>query len=377
MQKLVIMCSMKKFIVLAVSFFLLISVGFFFINSYGNDSKTVYEPAKIGIILNGTIDDHSYSQSHYDGLKLAMETFGNASLTCKEYVESGTPFLKAVDELVSSGCRIIIANSFNYTTDIYLAADKYLYVYFFHASGLGKRANLTTFFGRMYQVRYLTGIVAGLQTKTGRIGYVASFPIDEVNRGINAFTLGVRLVNPEAQVFVEWSGSWLEEAGNRIAAQNLIFEKHVDILTVHTDSLVPLEEAEKNGVWTIGYNFDNASLYPSTYLTGAVWNWQEFYKVKIVECMGGKLRGGHFWNGIEKNIVTMTPLTDNVSNKDNVQYIVTQEMKKMYVNNRDIFFGPIYDNKGNLRVPDGCCLTDDAILSDFKWYVQGVVTGGL
>lgn len=91
--------------------------------------------------------------------------------------------------------------------------------------------------------------------------------------------------------------------------------------------------------------------------------------------MGGKLRGGHFWNGIEKNIITLTPLTDNVQNKDKVQYLVTREQKKMSVNNSDIFFGPIYDNKGVLRVPEGCCLTDYAILNDFKWYVQGVRIG--
>ncbi len=374
-EKRCIIYDMKKVFVFAGCFFLLVFAGIFFINFYEDSFEHAYDNAKIGIILNDTITDRSYSQAHYDGLKAALSTFKNASLVCKENVASGAHFITAVDELVASGCRIIVANSYNYTADVYQVADKYPYVYFFHASGLGKRSNLTTFFGRMYQVRYLTGIVAGMQTKTNKIGYVAAFPIDEVNRGINAFTLGVRLVNPDAEVFVEWSGSWLDEESNRTAALKLIFEQNVDVMTMHTDTLIPLEEADKNDVWVVGYNFDNENMFPATYLTGAVWNWKEFYRTKIVECMGGKLRGGHFWNGIEKNIITLTPLTDNVQNKDKVQYLVTREQKKMSVNNSDIFFGPIYDNKGVLRVPEGCCLTDYAILNDFKWYVQGVRIG--
>ncbi|MCR5763799.1 MAG: BMP family ABC transporter substrate-binding protein [Treponema sp.] len=363
---------MRKVLVLAGSFFFLVFAGLFFINFYESSSESKDNNVKIGIILNGTVKDHSYSQSHYEGLKAAVKNLKNVSITYKENIESGANFLSCVENLVKSGCRIIIANSYNYAYDIELASSKYPYVYFFHASGLGNRANLTTFFGRMYQVRYLTGIVAGMQSDSGRIGYVAAFPIDEVIRGINAFTMGVRLVNPEAQVFVEWSGSWIEAGNNRRATQKLISEKEIDVLAIHTDSLVPLEEASEKDIWTIGYNYDNESMFTSTYLTGAVWNWTEFYKVKIPECIGGKLRGGHFWNGIEKRIVTLSPLTDNVKNKDEVQKILDREQKKMDVNNYDIFFGPIYDNAGNLRVPEGCCLTDESLLDDFNWYVQGV-----
>lgn len=367
--------GMKKLFILAAGFFFLVFAGMFFINFYDESPENVYTNSKVGLILNGTIDDRSYSQSHYDGLKVALEGAKDIVFVYKENISNGEPFIAAVDELVTAGCRIIIANSYNYTEDLYKATDKYPYVYFFHASGLGKRPNLTTFFGRMYQVRYLTGIVAGMQTKTGKIGYVAAFPIDEVNRGINAFAMGVRLVNPDAEVFVEWSDSWLDEGANRLATQKLIFEKGIDVLTVHTDTLVPFEEADKNGIWTIGYNFDNEKLFPETYLTGAVWNWQEFYKEKIFELISGKLRGGYFWNGIEDGIVMLTNLTDNVADKERVQYIVSRELKKILVNNRDIFFGPIYDNNGELRVPDGCCMTDEAILRDFNWYVEGVKIG--
>ena len=365
---------MKRTFIFAICFFLLILLGMVIINFHVDFQEKLPEESKVGLILYGSSNDRSFSQAHYEGVRDAVLNINGLELIYRENVVSGGAFLDTVDELVNSGCRIIIATSYNYSDSIKVAADTYPYVYFFHAAGTYSQSNLTSFFGRMYQIRYLTGIVAGLQTKTGEIGYVAAFPIDEVNRGINAFMLGVSRVNPGAKVFVEWSGSWLNGGANRNAAERLIANHSIDVLSMHTDSLAPLEVAEKHSIYSIGYNFDNEMQFRSTYLTSAVWDWKEFYKPKISECLVGKLRGGHCWNGMETNIIRMTPLTDNVSNKDKVQYFLDWEIKKILVNNCDVFFGPIYDTDGNLRVPEGSCLTDESILNDFKWYVKGVCT---
>lgn len=361
---------MKKVVAFIVSFLFLVVVGILLITVYGEFPYFPEKKTNIGIILNGYIDDKSYSQSHYDGLKSSLRDF-DIDIIYKENVSAGEEFFKAVEDMVKNDCRIIIANSFNYTDYVSQVAEKYPEIYFFHASGIEKKVNLTSFFGRMYQPRYLSGIVAGLQTKTNEIGYVAAFPIDEVNRGINAFMLGVSLVNPDAKVFVEWTGSWEDDNANCKAAERLIASRNIDVLTMHTDSLGPMKVADLNHIWTVGCNFDNSDSFDNC-LTSVVWNWQEFYKVMIPKCLAGKLRGGYFWNGLETNMVRLTDLSDDVINKNYVQAIVDKETERIAVNNWDVFFGPIYDNAGNLRIPYGCCPTDETILNDFKWYVKGV-----
>jgi len=251
------------------------------------------------------------------------------------------------------------------------AAEKYPEIYFLHATGTGSDKNMSTYFGRIYQIRYLCGIVAGLQTETNEIGYVAAFPIPEVNRGINAFTLGVRSVNSEATVYVSWTYSWHDDTSAAEATNKLLDNHNIDVLTMHSDSLMPLEIAEERGVMSIGYNYDNSRNYPETYLTAAVWDWEEFYTPIILKCLQGKFEGKHYWEGIDTGMVSLAPLTDKVN--DETEAIVLQEMERISSGTYDVFYGPIYDNEGNLRVEEGECMTDNAMLNEFDWYVEGVV----
>jgi len=216
----------------------------------------------------------------------------------------------------------------------------------------------------------LSGIVAGLLTTTNEIGYVAAFNISEVNRGINAFTMGVRLVNPDATVHVEWCGSWTDDNMAAAATNKLIESHNIDVLTMHTDSLAPLEVAEKNKIWSIGYNTDNSSLFPDTYLTAPVWEWEYFYKQRIEECKYNQFTGKHYWEGMETGVVSLAPFTDNV--KPEISAIVENEKKRIETGTYDVFYGPIRDNKGNLRIKDGESMTDDEMLNAFDWFVEGV-----
>lgn len=360
---------MKKVFIIAAIIVIAIIAGIFVINIYEADTEVTGTTTKVGLILNGSKEDKSWCQSHYEGLQKTAEEL-NLAIICKEYA-TGEMISELIDELVEAGCEIIVANSFEFGDGVELAAEKYPEVYFFHATGVGEGRNLSSYFGRMYQIRYLSGIVAGLQTKTNEIGYVAAFPISEVNRGINAFTLGVRSVNPAATVYVSWTNSWIddEEAGR--ATNRLIDAHDIDVLAMHTDSVRPLDIAENRGVMSIGYNVDNSKYYPDTYLTAAVWDWEKFYTPNILRCLQGKFEGHNYWEGIETGIVSLAPFTHNVS--DGIAKVVNEAVTQLNGGTFDVFYGVVADNEGNIRVAKEESMTDKAMLNEFDWYVEGVV----
>lgn len=361
---------MKKIMITIFVFISIIIFGMFVIRNNQKDTNITKKQTKVGFILNGKVDDKSWGQSHYNGMERIKKEL-NLDVIYKEDVPEDDGCIETIEELVKDGCEIIICDSFGYGNAEITCAKKYPEVYFFHATGVENASNLSTYFGRIYQMRYLTGVVAGLQTKTNEIGYVAAFPIAEVNRGINAFTLGVRAVNPDAKVYVEWSNSWGDDKANGDATRRLIEKQNIDVLAMHMDSVVPLEIAEEEGIWTIGYNIDNSENFPNTFLTAPVWNWEKFYEPRIRECLQGKFQGKSYWEGVETGIIGIAPLSKNV--EAGIAQKVEKENERLESKTFDVFYGPIYDNKGNLKIPEGESMTDDAMLNDFFWYVEGVV----
>ncbi|MBR6638334.1 MAG: BMP family ABC transporter substrate-binding protein [Lachnospiraceae bacterium] len=360
---------MKKVCIIAGIIIVAIIAGIFVIKINETDTEVTDKTTKVGLILNGSKADKNWCQSHYEGLNKTAEEL-NLAITCKEYV-TDKELVSLVDELVADGCEIIVANSIEFGAAIEAAAEKYPEIYFFHATGVGVGRNLSSYFGRIYQIRYLCGIVAGLQTETNEIGYVAAFPIPEVNRGINAFTLGVKKVNPDATVYVRWTNSWIDDDATGDATTALLDAHNIDVLAMHTDSVRPLDIAESRGVETIGYNVDNSEFYPGTYLTAAVWDWEKFYTPNILKCLQGKFEGYHYWEGIDSGMISLAPFTEKV--KDDTQAIVDRETELLKSGTFDVFYGEIVDNKGNVRIAANESMTDNALLNEFDWYVEGVV----
>ncbi len=361
---------MKKILMTIVTFACVIVAGILWIRINQQETDITKTQTKVGFILNGLVSDHSWGESHYNGMEISAKEL-NLNVVYKENVPENESCKESIEELIADGCKIIICNSFGYGTWELECAKEHPEVYFFHATGVEQSDNLATFFGRIYQMRYLRGIVAGMQTETNEIGYVAALPIAEVNRGINAFTLGVRLVNPEATVYVKWSDSWTGEEENAKATEELLEELDIDVLAIHTDASSPLEIADGNGIWTIGYNVDNSQRFPNTYLTAPVWHWEYFYEPRILECLQGKFLGAHFWEGVETGIVDLEPFTEKV--KPGIAEKVEEERSRLMSGTFDVFYGPIMDNEGNIRVKEGQSMTDNAMLNDFFWYVEGVV----
>lgn len=356
---------MKKLVyaVLAVIAFLM--CGIYYVTRDESASKTV----KIGIVNDGPNNDRSWCQSHNEGAIAAAKGLP-VELDIRESVIQDDSCKAVFEDLINKGCGLIIASSYNYGPYLREVSEKHPDVKFVHSGGDTISKNISTCFGRIYQIRYLTGIVAGLQTKTNKIGYVAAFPINEVNRGINAFALGVRKVNPEAKIYVSWCKSWEndEKASN---AFKKLDKYDIDVLAVHTNSVAPLKLAEEKGIWTIGYHYNNADMFPKTYLTAAVWDWQRIYRSIFLRYANGRFTSKQFWEGVETGAAKLAPLTDKVA--AGTGRVIYREQELMSSNKFDVFYGPIKDNKGNLKVKAGQNITDDKLLHDFGWYVEGVV----
>ena len=340
---------MKKVLIIAVVIITAIIAGVLLINIYEADTEVTKDTTKVGMIMNSTADDRNWGQSHKEAIATTAQEL-NLETLFRENVTADT-FAETVDELVDKGCEIIIANSLTFDKLIVEAAEKYPDIYFLHAAGGETRRNLSTYFGRIYQIRYLCGIVAGLQTKTNEIGYVAAMPVSEVNRGINAFALGVREVNPDANVYVSWTHSWADDNDAAEATEALFNAHDIDVMTVHSDSNMPLQMAEERGVYSIGYNVDNSEHYPETYLAAAVWDWENFYTPCILKCLQGKFEGENYWLGIDTGTVSLSQFTDNVD--EGIYDIVNSHADKLRSGTFDVFYGPIRDNEGNIRVAEG------------------------
>lgn len=361
---------MKRIVSVFGAILLAIVVGILVVQEQKKETDITLEKTKVVMLMNGSHDDHSWGESHYNAMTKVSQKLNLAMEYIENVPEDSTAEL-LMEKHIANGAKIVICNSFGFGTHELNVAARHPEVKFFHATGVSTSPNMSTFFGRIYQMRYLSGIVAGLKTKTNEIGYVAAFDIPEVVRGINAFTLGVQKVNPDAKVFVSWSRSWVDEKLSTDATNDLIAKHNIDVMTVHTDALTPYEIAEKNNVWIIGYNLDNGKRFPKRFLTAPVWQWENFYEPRILEVLQNKFVGRKYWLGAESGMIGLAPMTEHVS--DSIRQIVDAEMERLTSGTFDVFYGPVMDNQGTVRIEAGESMTDVDMLENFNWYVKGVV----
>lgn len=361
---------MKKIIGLVVLVFVFLSIVILAFASAVSSDREYVVTGKIGLILNSSKSDLSWNQTHYEGIVSTAKKL-NCEYMVEENVRPDEECIAVIEKFVNEGCKIVVASSFEFGPAIQKMADKYPNVCFFHATGLVTKRNLTTYFGRIYQMRFLSGIIAGLQTQSNKVGYIAAKPISEVNRGINAFTLGVRLVNPRAEVCVVFCDSWFDDISAENATYKLLSQvPDIDVLAMHTDSQRVLQIAEEKGIWSIGYNRDNSDLYPKTFLTAPVWNWEAFYYPQFDSVYMGKFMGNNYWCEEETGMIGLGKLSENIPLKNKV--VMLDYWQKFQNGLFDVFYGEIYDNKGVLRVSKGESIPDQILLNEFDWYVAGV-----
>ncbi len=305
---------------------------------------------------------------HDEGRKYLEQQLPWVKTTYRENVQEGDA-CEVIRDLCNQGYDVIFTTIFAFMDATLNAARNYPDVIFEHCSGYKTAENMGTYFGRMYQVDYLSGLIAGKMTKSNYIGFVAPFSTPEVVRGINAFTIGVREVNPEAEVHVIWINAWFDPVKETSAAETFI-ANGADIIVSGSDSPGAMRAAEKAGKYAIGYNRDMADFAPKAVLTSRIWHWGPYY-VRVLEAVHGRTwKSEKYWGGMDDGIVALAPYGQMVT-EDIKEYVEKTELKILN-GTYDPFMGPLYDRDGNLMVKEGQELSDSDKLS-IQWFVKGVV----
>ena len=322
-------------------------------------------------ILVGPVGDAGWNWAHNQGRQYAEAETGATALFVESVPEVAEDFKSvAIDFIENEGADVIFGTSFGYMDPMLELADEYPDVVFEHASGFKMNdSNFGNFFGRMYQPRYLSGLAAGAMTETGNIGYVAAFPIPEVIRGINAFTLGVRAANPDAQVHVNWTFTWFDPPVEGDTAKALL-EAGADVIAMHQDSTAAGTAAQDAGARWVAYNSDMSVFAPDAWITAPVWNWGPRYAAIINAVADGSYAPGAYWGGMDDGIVGLAPLADDVP--ADVVELIDSTAESIVSGSWDVFTGPINDQDGNVRVADGETMDDGSMLG-MDWFVEGVV----
>jgi basic membrane protein A len=248
-------------------------------------------------------------------------------------------------------------------------ANDFPNVYFGHCSGYKRAENMSTYFGKVYQARYLSGIAAGYRTKANKIGYVAAYPIPEVIRGINAFTLGVQSVNPDATVEVIWTSTWYDPAVEKQGAIELL-NKGCDVIAQHQDTTAPQIAAQERGAFAVGYNVSTPNAAPKAYLTAPLFHWEVFYVDDVNHVIDGTWQSRAYWEGFSNGTVSLDDLTAN--NDPRAAGAVDKARDAIKAGTLEPFTGPLSDQSGAVKVPGGIKMTDDEIWN-MGWFVKGVI----
>lgn len=327
------------------------------------DAKT-----KVAFVYVSSANDGGYSYSHDLGRAYVAKNMPNLDITVMEAVPEGADAERVINQLAAQGNKIIFTTSFGYMDPTQNVAKKFPDVTFLHCSGYKTAPNVGTYFGRIYESRYISGIVAGKTTKTNVIGYVAAFPIPEVVRGINAFTLGAQSVNPDVKVQVIWTNTWYNPATEKQAAITLL-DNGADVIAQHQNTPGPQQAAEEKGKYGIGYNVDMSQAAPKASLTSAVWNWGPYYVNTIKQILDGKWKSGAYWGGMSDKVVDIAPYGTAVT--ADTKKLADEAKAKITEGKLNIFTGPLKDQAGTVKAASGTALTDEELLK-MDWFVQGV-----
>lgn len=325
---------------------------------------------KVAFVYVGPIGDAGWTKRHDDGRKALEQALGDKVETSfVESVAEGQTSERVFEQLARQGNKLIFGTSFGYMDQMLAVAKNFPDVTFMHATGFKTADNMGTYFGAAEEARYLSGIVAGKATKNGKIGYVAAFPIPEVLRGINAFTLGVRSVNPTATVQVTWTSTWFGPDIEKQAAEALL-DSGADLIAQHQDTPAPGEAAQAKGAKWVGYNDDMSRFASNAWLTGPMWDWGPFYTKTAEQVLDGTWKSEQYYGNMADGLVQMAPFGASVdqATKD----LIDDKQEAIIGGSFKPFTGPIKDQRGTERIAAGKSATLEELLS-MDYFVEGVV----
>lgn len=336
------------------------------------------EDIKVGVIhIGDPADGSGYSYGHDIGIVEMQNNLGleDSQIIRKNSVNDADPTMteNAMRECIEEGANIIFATSFGYMDTCEALAEEFPDVIFCHASGYKSNStNFSNYFGRIYQARYLSGIVAGLKTQTNKLGYVAAMGKEnaEVTGGLNAFAMGAASVNPDAEVYVKVTNSWLSPTEETNAAIALIAEG-CDIIAQHCDTANPQLEAEKAGIWGIGYNSDMSKDAPNATLTSVMWDWGVYYTKSVQAAIDGTWTSEIYFGGMDEEFVYIEPLNEDLIAEGTAE-AVEAARNQIVSKGFNVFDGEIETNEGTIVGSAGSTLDDATITGGINWYYKNV-----
>ncbi|WP_416545961.1 BMP family ABC transporter substrate-binding protein [Limnohabitans sp. DCL3] len=328
------------------------------------------EPIKAGFVYVSPITEAGWTRQHDEGRKLVEKALGDqVKTTFVADVPEGADAERVIRDLAQQGHQIIFTPSFGYMEPTLKVAKDFPNIKFESVTGFKTAPNVAASNARYYEGRYLAGIAAGRMTKSHVAGYVAGFPIPEVLQGINAFTLGMRSVNPQATVKVVWLNAWFDPPKEREAAMAL-FNQDVDVIAFHTGSTAVMAAAQERGKMAVAYHSDMRRVAPDAQIIAVTHQWGDYYMARVKAVLAGQWKSGSVWGGVKDGMIRVGDFGPKVPKA--VQDEILTQQKAVGTGRLQPFAGPILDNEGKPVLPAGQTLSDAQILN-MNYLVQGVV----
>ena len=327
------------------------------------------EKLKIGFIFVGSQKDLGYNQAAAEGSQYLEKVFDDVEILRSENIPETADVQAVEEQMIREGATIIFATSFGYSGPTKDIIEKHPEVMFFHMGDLEHFENYGSFFGNIWQLEYTAGQVAGKTSKSGKLGFIAAFPIPQTLLNVNAFHLGARSVNPDIETTFVLTSDWCDPAKQATAVKTMV-DAGVDVLTQHQDCTKTIvEAAEREGIFVTGYHQDASPAAPNAWLTGAAWNWGPVYAELVSEIRNGTYRSSVILAGLEAGWVKLSPFGSFVPEDVKQQALATVE--SMRNGSFQPFTGPIKDQDGTVRVAAGVTLTD-AELQTIDYLLEGI-----
>ena len=325
---------------------------------------------KVAFVYVSPANEEGWSTQHELARQAVQQKFGDKIET--KFIESvpeNADAERVLRDLANQGNKLIFATSFGYMNSVMKVAKEFPGVKFEHATGYKTAENVSNYSGRFYEARYLAGKLAGATTKTNVIGYVAALPIPEVLQGINAFTLGVRSVNPKAEIRVVWTSAWYDPGKEADATKSLIGQQ-CDVITHHTNSSAVAATAEEAKIPVISYNTSMKKAAPTMLVGAVIHQWADYYADRVQAVLDGTWTKQSVWGGFPKHMVALVDITSKLDPK--VAADIAESQKKLEAGEIHPFTGPIRSNDGREVLKAGEKATDEQLLN-MDYLVEGVV----
>lgn len=327
------------------------------------------EVPKIGFIYVGPVNDGGWSQHHHESAMKMKEHFGDAiEIVEQESVPEGADAERVMTQMALGGADMIFTTSFGYMDPTINVAKKFPDVMFEHATGYKTADNVAAYSARFYEGRAVTGHIAGAMTETDKIGYIGSFPIPEVIRGINSSFIHARKANPDVEMSVVWINTWFDPAKEADATQALL-DQGADVVLAHTDSTAPLAVLEEAGAYGFGQAADMAEYKPEPRLSSIIDDWAPYYIQRVQELMDGTWESHNAWWGIGEGMVGIGEITGPVP--EDVKAEALQMKADIANGDYHPFTGPLNKQDGSAWLAEGET-ADDGALAGMDFYVEGL-----